>query len=196
MIGELLGIEDTAKVYADYCDEVYSRTLDIMDKVGDNKTSVLYLTGDDGLNVIAKGSYHAELLDLITDNLAVVADPSSKGTGNETDMEQIMLWDPDVIFFSPDSAYDTAPTDPLWQGLSAIQSGRYYEVPSSPYNWMGFPPSIQRYLGMMWMETVLYPEDTGFDLKTEVQKYYDLFYHYDLSDEEYAELTARSLPQE
>ncbi len=196
MIGELLGIEDTAKVYADYCDEVYSRTLDIMDKVGDNKTSVLYLTGDDGLNVIAKGSYHAELLDLITDNLAVVDDPSSKGTGNETDMEQIMLWNPDVIFFSPDSAYDTAPTDPLWQGLSAIQSGRYYEVPSSPYNWMGFPPSIQRYLGMMWMETVLYPEDTGFDLKTEVQKYYDLFYHYDLSDEEYAQLTARSLPQE
>ena len=59
---------------------------------------------------------------------------------------------------------------------------------------MGFPPSIQRYLGMMWMEKVLYPQYAGFDLMEEVQRYYDLFYHYDLSEEEYAQLTERSLP--
>ncbi len=194
MTGELLGIEETAAVYADYCDEVYSRTLEIMEQVGEDKTSVLYLTGDDGLNVIANGSYHAEILDLIGDNAAVVDEPSSKGTGNETDLEQIMLWDPEVIFFAPGSVYDTAASNPLWQGLSAIQSGQYYEVPSGPYNWMGFPPSIQRYLGMMWMEKVLYPQYAGFDLMEEIQRYYDLFYHYDLSEEEYAQLTERSLP--
>ena len=33
-----------------------------------------------------------------------------------------------------------------------------------------------------------------FDLMEEIQRYYDLFYHYDLSEEEYAQLTERSLP--
>ena len=194
ILGELLGMEEEAQVYADFCDSIYTRTLDIMEEVGDNKVSVLYLTGDTGTNVIAKGSYHAEIIDLVGDNLAVVDSPSSKGTGNETDMEQLMLWDPEVIFFSPDSGvYDTVADDPLWSGLQAIQSGRYYEVPIGPHNWMGFPPSIQRYLGMMWMTKILYPEQADFDIQADVTRYYEMFYHYDLTDEDYQELVANSL---
>ena len=194
MLGELLGMEEEAQVYADFCDSIYTRTLDIMEEVGDNKVSVLYLTGDSGMNVIAKGSYHAEIIDLVADNLAVVESPSSKGTGNETVMEQLMLWDSEVIFFSPDSGvYDTVADDPLWSGLQAIQSGRYYEVPIGPHNWMGFPPSIQRYLGMMWMTKILYPEQADFDIQADVTRYYEMFYHYDLTDEDYQELVANSL---
>ena len=194
MLGELLGMEEEAAEYADFCDSIYTRTLDIMEEVGDEKVSVLYLTGDTGTNVVAKGSYHAEIIDLIADNLAVVESPSSKGTGNETDMEQLMLWDPEVIFFSPDSGvYDTVADDPLWSGLQAIQSGRYYEVPIGPHNWMGFPPSIQRYLGMMWMTKILYPEQADFDIQADVTRYYEMFYHYDLTDEDYSQLVANSL---
>ncbi|HIT95058.1 MAG TPA: ABC transporter substrate-binding protein [Candidatus Faecivivens stercoripullorum] len=194
ILGELLGMEEEAQVYADFCDSIYTRTLDIMEEVGDEKVSVLYLTGDTGTNVIAKGSYHAEIIDLVGDNLAVVDSPSSKGTGNETDIEQLMLWDPEVIFFSPDSGvYDTVADDPLWSGLQAIQSGRYYEVPIGPHNWMGFPPSIQRYLGMMWMTKILYPEQADFDIQAEVTRYYEMFYHYELTDEDYQELVANSL---
>ncbi len=194
MLGKLLGMEEEAQVYADFCGSIYTRTLDIMEDVGDEKTSVLYLTGDTGTNVIAKGSYHAEIIDLVGDNLAVVDSPSSKGTGNETDMEQLMLWNPDVIFFSPDSGiYDAVADDPLWSGLQAIQSGLYYEVPIGPYNWMGFPPSIQRYLGMMWMTKILYPEQAGFDIQADVTRYYEMFYHYELTDEDYQQLVANSL---
>ena len=194
MLGELLGMEEEAAEYADFCDSIYTRTLDIMEEVGDEKVSVLYLTGDTGTNVVAKGSYHAEIIDLIADNLAVVESPSSKGTGNETDMEQLMLWDPEVIFFSPDSGvYDTVADDPLWSGLQAIQSGRYYEVPIGPHNWMGFPPSIQRYLGMMWMTKILYPEQADFDIQADVTRYYEMFYHYDLTDEDYSQLVTNSL---
>ena len=194
MLGELLGMEEEAAEYADFCDSIYTRTLDIMEEVGDEKVSVLYLTGDTGTNVVAKGSYHAEIIDLIADNLAVVESPSSKGTGNETDMEQLMLWDPEVIFFSPDSGvYDTVADDPLWSGLQAIQSGRYYEVPIGPHNWMGFPPSIQRYLGMMWMTKILYPEQADFDIQADVTRYYEMFYHYDLIDEDYSQLVTNSL---
>lgn len=194
LLGDLLNMEDEAEVLATYCDNVYAKTLAIMDEVGEEgKAKLLYLLGDKGLNVIAEGSYHAESINMLSNNLAVVDDPSSKGTGNETDMEQILLWNPDVILFAPDSIYETVGTDPTWQNVSAIQNGKYYEVPFGPYNWMGFPPSVQRYLGMTWMAQLLYPDVAQYDLYQEVSQYYQLFYHTTLTEEQYDELVANSI---
>ena len=191
LLGDLLGMPDEAKALADYCRSTYDRALTIADSV--EKANLLYVTGDAGLNVIAQGSYHAEVIDLLSNNLAVVDDPSSKGTGNEVDMEQILNWNPDVILFAPDSIYDTVAGDAAWQGVTAIQNGAYYEVPMGPYNWMGFPPSVQRLLGMLWMAKVLYPEAADYDLYTEAAEYFKLFYHCDLTREQYDALVANSL---
>ena len=191
MLGDLLGMPDEAKALADYCRSTYDRALTIADSV--EKANLLYITGDAGLNVIAQGAYHAEVIDLLSNNLAVVDEPSSKGTGNEVDMEQILNWNPDVILFAPDSIYDTVAGDAAWQGVTAIQNGAYYEVPMGPYNWMGFPPSVQRLLGMLWMAKVLYPAAADFDLYTEAAQYFKLFYHCDLTREQYDALVANSL---
>ena len=191
MLGDLLGMPDEAKTLADYCRSTYDRALTIADSV--EKANLLYITGDAGLNVIAQGAYHAEVIDLLSNNLAVVDDPSSKGTGNEVDMEQILNWNPDVILFAPDSIYDTVEEDAAWQGVTAIQNGAYYEVPMGPYNWMGFPPSVQRLLGMLWMAKVLYPEAADYDLYTEVANYFELFYHCELTREQYDALVSNSL---
>ena len=191
LLGDLLGMPDEAKTLADYCRSTYDRAVTIADSV--EKANLLYVTGDAGLNVIAQGAYHAEVIDLLSNNLAVVDDPSSKGTGNEVDMEQILNWNPDVILFAPDSIYDTVAGDAAWQGVTAIQNGAYYEVPMGPYNWMGFPPSVQRLLGMLWMAKVLYPAAADFDLYTEAAQYFKLFYHCDLTREQYDALVANSL---
>ena len=191
LLGDLLGMPDEAKALADYCRSTYDRALTIADSV--EKANLLYITGDAGLNVIAQGAYHAEVIDLLSNNLAVVDEPSSKGTGNEVDMEQILNWNPDVILFAPDSIYDTVAGDAAWQGVTAIQNGAYYEVPMGPYNWMGFPPSVQRLLGMLWMAKVLYPEAADYDLYTEAAEYFELFYHCELTREQYDALAANSL---
>lgn len=190
-LGKLLGMEDEAEILASYCEDTYAMVKDIADSV--EKRKVLYITGDQGLNVIAQGSYHAEIIDLLSDNQAVVDAPSSKGTGNEVSMEQILLWDPEIILFAPDSYYASAADDPAYAQMQAIQNGYYYEAPMGPYNWMGFPPSVQRYLGMLWMAKLLYPQAADYDLKTEVQTYFDLFYHCQLSDEQYDALVANSI---
>ena len=192
MLGDLLNMKDEAETLAAYCDKIYDRTVSIAGSV--EKTDVLYVTGDAGQNVIAAGSYHAEILDLLTNNPAVVDEPSSKGTGNEVSMEQILTWDPDVVIFAPESIYDTVADDAAWQSVTAIKNGAYYEVPFGPYNWMGFPPSVQRYLGMMWLSKVLYPDATAeYDLFSDVQEYYKLFYHCDLTQAQYDALVANSL---
>lgn len=191
MLGRLLGMQEQAETLAAYCDKVYARTLEIANGV--EKANLLYVTGDAGLNVIAQGSYHAEVIDLLANNLAVVEEPSSKGTGNEVDMEQILLWNPDVILFAPGSIYGTVAQEKTWQNVTAIKNGDYYEVPFGPYNWMGFPPSVQRYLGMMWMAQLLYPETAQYDLYQAVAEYYQLFYHCELTTQQIDALVANSI---
>ncbi|EHL04690.1 ABC transporter substrate-binding protein [Desulfitobacterium hafniense] len=193
-LGKLLNKEAEAEVLAQYCEEVFKKTEDIMAKVGeDSKANLLYCLGENGLNVLAKGSYHAEILDQISNNVAVVNDVSSKGNGNPVDMEQIVLWDPDVIVFAPDSIYSTVSGEKAWQEIKAIKNGKYYEVPLGPYNWMGNPPSVNRYIGMIWLTQLLYPEQAQYDLYQETARYYKLFYHSDLTEEQYKALVANSV---
>lgn len=179
-LGAMLGLSEQAEPLANYCENAYDTACTLADSV--EKISAVYVTGDAGQNVIAKGSYHSEIIDLLCDNVAVVDVPSAKGTGNEVSMEQLMLWDPQVIIFSPDSVYTQVADDPVWQTLTAVQTGRYYEAPSLPYNWMGFPPGVQRCLGLLWLGKVLYPEDTDYDLSAKAAEFYELFYHCQVTD--------------
>ena len=192
MLGDLLAMPNEAQGLADYCRYAYDRAVEIANSV--EKVNLLYITGDQGLNVIAKGSYHAEVIDMLANNLAVVDEPSSKGTGNEVDMEQILNWNPDVILFAPGSIYASVGSNENWQTVTAIKNGAYYEVPMGPYNWMGFPPSVQRLLGMTWMAKILYPDAADYDLYTEVSSYFQLFYHCELTQAQYDALVANSLP--
>jgi iron complex transport system substrate-binding protein len=192
-LGKLLGRETQGEALAVFCEKTLATGNRIEAQAGNKKTAVLYCLGNSGLNVLAKGTFHAEVLDKLTDNRAVVDSPAARGSGNETDLEQILLWDPEVIIFGADSIYAQVDSDSTWRQLRAVRNGAYYEVPQGPYNWMGGPPSINRYLGMLWLGKILYPEYATYDLYTEVAEYYRLFYSYNLSRERYNRLTARSL---
>ena len=189
-LGELLGREAQAEEIAAFLERVYARTVSIMDKVGDNKKQVLYITGDEGHNVLAKGSYQAELIDMLADNLAVVDNPVSKGTGNEVTMEQIMLWDPPFLVFAPDTVYDKVKDDPTWKLMTAVASGNYIKTPQGPHNWLGSPPAVQQYLGLIWLTAELYPEYCDYDVKSDILEFYRLIYHCELTDAQYDALTA------
>lgn len=191
-LGKLLGREEKAEKLALFCQRVYDRTVSIMEQVGDDKVDALYVLGEQGLNVLAWNSYHSELLDMLTNNLAVVDNPVSKGSGNAVTMEQIALWNPDFVLFAPDSIFETAAEMDTWSEISAIANGSYIEVPEGPHNWMGTPPAVQRYLGMIWLTAVLYPEYCDYDVKAEIFEYYELFYGCELTEEQYNALTANA----
>lgn len=189
-LGALLNRPEKAEELAQFCEKVYDRTLSIMNEVGENRVNALYVLGDEGLNVIAAGSYHSELLDLLTNNLAVVDNPVGKGSGNEVTMEQIALWNPDFVIFGPRSIYGEVAEMPAWQDITAIQNGDYVLTPDTPHNWMSMPPSVQRYLGLIWLTYELYPDYCDYDVQADIMEYYRLFYSCTLTEEQYATITA------
>ena len=195
-LGKLLGREEKAEEIALWCETTYANMTAMMEKVdADNaRKTLLYCLGDKGVNVIAEDSFHAETVNMMSRNLAVVEDVISSGAGNEVDLEQILLWNPDVIIFAPDSCYEDIAGAAQWQSARAVAEGNYYETPYGPYGWLSSPPAVQRYLGMLWLGELLYPEYTEYDLQEEVTAYYKLFYGCELTDEMYQKLITNALP--
>lgn len=191
-LGRLLGREEKCEAMAAWCEEVYARALDIMEKVGDGKVNGIYALGEGGRNVIAQSQSQAEVLNLVFNNLAVIENAGGKGTGNAVNMEQIALWDPEFVIFGSGSVYDSAAEDAAWSRISAIANGKYVESPSLPHNWTVAPPACQRYLALLWLPALLYPEYCDYDLKEEVCEYFALFYGVALSDAQYDALTAHA----
>ena len=128
--------------------------------------------------------------------LAQLEQAVSSGSGNEVDLEQILEWNPEYILFAPDSCYAEVASLPEWQSLDAIAAGHYYEAPYGPYGpygWLSSPPAVQRYLGILWLGSLLYPEYTDYDLQEEVTAYYKLFYGCDLTEDMYQALVQNAL---
>lgn len=202
MLGELLGEEKKAEMLTDFCNELVADTNEIL--LNAKKQKILYLGGDTGLNVIAKGSYHAEVIDIVADNVAVLENYSSKGTGDEVDIEQIIKWDPDVIVFAPDSIFDRVEKMPEWENIRAIKNNNYFECLSEPYNCLTSTPSIQRILGYNWLTATLYPEEyTAYyenksdenqsDFSMIMTDFYSMFYSSNLSIDDYNDLVKNSI---
>lgn len=189
-LGKLLNRQETAEELAFWCEKTYAMMTAMMERVdADNaRKTLLYCLGDKGVNVIAEGSFHAETINMMGKNLAVLEEVVSSGAGNEVDLEQILVWNPDVILFAPDSCYDSIGAAEQWQSIDAVREGRFYRTPTGPYGWLSSPPAVQRYLGMLWLGKLLYPEYAEYDLQTEVTAYYKLFYGCDLTDAMYWDL--------
>ena len=116
---------------------------------------------------------------------------SNRGGGTTVSLEEVYAVQPDVILLSTGGPYDTL-TQGEWAGLTAVQNGRYYEIPGLPYDWMSSPPSVNRVLGIWWLGNLLYPELYDYDMVQVAQEYYRLFWHYDLTAEEAERMLSRS----
>lgn len=195
-LGKLLGMEERGNELAAYCRNAYDEVQDVMASIPEEeRANLLYILGEDGTNVLGKGVFQAQVVDMCADNLAVMDNASNQGQGSETSLEQIALWNPDIIVFASGSIYGTVADDPAWDGIAAIDNGNYYEAPGTPYNWLNYPPTVNQVMGMQWLPRLLYPDKFDDSIADVTKSYYSTFYGYDLSDEELDELIANAVPK-
>ena len=188
-LGELLGMEERGNELAQYCTDAYNTTETVMAGIPENeRVRMAYLLGENGLNAIAKTSFQGAVMDMVADNVVVVDDVSGKGNGNEVSLEQIALWNPDLIIFQTGSIYDTVGDNPAWAGIAAIDNDNYYQVPNDPWCWMNNPPTVNQLMGLQWLPRLLYPDAFDDSIEDVTRTYYSTMYHYDLTDEELADL--------
>ena len=195
MLGSLLsGKADRGQELADLVDRTTTMAAENSAKITDDmRVRAMYTTGEDGLGTNAAGSIQAQVLDMVgVENAVVVEDVSNKGGGNVISLEQLYNFDPDVILFADGSIYDTVTDDSAWSQLTAISTGKYYEVPCSPYSWLSGPPSMNMILGVWWLGNLIYPEIYDYDMAEMTQEFYKTLWGYELSSDEVTALLANS----
>ena len=196
MLGDLLGKQEKAQELADYCAKAYNDTKAVVEAIpADQRVKVSYLLGDAGLNTLAKGTYHAAIVDLCADNVSVVENAKSSGMGSEVSFEQVALWNPQMIVFGPGSVYSTVGDDAAWQSIDAVKNHNYFEVPSAPYNWMSQPPSINQIMGLQWFARLCYPDKFDTSIIDVTKDYYKTVLGSELSDTDAQALVANAMPQ-
>ena len=190
-MGELLGVEDHAEELAQYAEQVFTDIDALSDIPEEKKVSVYYGNGEDSLETAPRGSQHAQILDAI--NAINVADLElGDGSRVQISAEQLLAWNPDVIIVngepkadkSGNSAAEDILSNPDYASLKAVQDHKVYGTPNAPFSWVDRPPGPNRLIGMRWFSALIYPEYIKCDINEEIHKFFDLFYHVDLSDEQ------------
>ena len=179
-LGILLDVNEAAEERAAYIDEVLRDAEERRLRIPvENRRRVYYGEGKNGQTAIASGTIHADVIDYAgAVNVAGGEDADFSG-GREASMEQILLWNPDVVLFGRGDGFENAAKDAVWRRVKAVQNGEYYQVPHEPYSWMGRPPSINRLIGIRWLGHILYPSVFDFDMERETRRFYQLFYHFE-----------------
>lgn len=99
-------------------------------------------------------------------------------------VEQLLAWDPQVIFLS--SFDDSKPSDifdnPQLASLSAVKSKRVYKTPLGIYRWQ--VPCVESPLMWNWSAALLHPDSYKIDLRQMTKDQIKFLYNYDMTDDD------------
>lgn len=173
-LGELTRRVMQGKELADYA----TRTLDtitrrIADIKQDKRPCVYFARGPRGLETGLGGSINVETIELLARNVA----GERKGGLATVSIEQVLLWNPDVIITIDRDFATNVKNDPAWKGVAAAQEGRVHLAPKLPFGWVDFPPSVNRLIGLWWLAKILYPDRFPENIREIAQGFYTRFYH-------------------
>lgn len=101
--------------------------------------------------------------------------------GWNASMEEILAWNPDVVFLSAFSAYlpsqmisDSAVPGHAWSATNAAKNNAIFKFPVGLFNWYALSPDAA--LSLRWQAACSYPElFQDVDIAAEMQEYYALF---------------------
>lgn len=142
--------------------------------------------GSSPLRVASGDMYQTHLIEAAG---GVSVSAQLNGGWNAVDLEQVLLWNPDVIVL-PSYCTTTAGellTDKDWQTVRAVSEGRVVQMPRviAPID----TPVPESMLGIAWLSALLHPTRSSFDLVEEATSFYSGYYGYTLSAEELAVLS-------
>jgi iron complex transport system substrate-binding protein len=186
-LGELIGRQADAEKLARYADDtVKTITGRVKDVPQDKRPRVYYARGPRGLVTGLGHSINVETIEMLAQN---VAGGTQGGLANVS-IEQVLLWNPEVIVTIDRNFAAAVRNDPAWASVSAVKSGRVHLSPKMPFGWVDFPPSVNRLIGLWWLAKILYSGKFPEDLTKLTRDFYTMFYHRTPSDAQIAHVLA------
>ena len=188
-LGDLLNRKERAEKLAAYGRETLrSVAAAVARRPLAERPAVYYAEGPDGLATEREDSVHAQLIGLAGGRNVHRGDALDHMGMEKVSLEQVLLYNPEVIVAQERAFYDAVWKDPRWQGIRAVKEKRVYLIPHRPFNWFDRPPSFMRFLGLKWLANALDPKRYPLDLAAETKAFYRVFLGLELSDRDVKEI--------
>jgi iron complex transport system substrate-binding protein len=186
-LGALIGRPDAGEAKAAHCEHMLDVVMQRISGVApDKRPRVYYARGPRGLETGLGGSINVETIELVARNVAA----DMRGGLATVSIEQVLVWNPDVIVTIDRTFAANVRGDPAWAGVKAVREGRVHLSPKMPFGWVDFPPSVNRLIGLQWLGTILYPALFPEDLTALTRDFYTRFYHVTPSEAQVAAVLA------
>lgn len=192
-LGKLLGREKRALALSAYSRKALAEVNKAVAHIPASKRVTVYnsrMTG--GLDTACDGSSHAEVIQL-AGGRNPVACATKEFTGiQKINIEQLMALNPEaMVIYDPGLARSVF-QDPQWGEIRAVRNRRVYLTPALPLNWFDGPPSMMGLLGVQWLAGDLYPNLYKKDIRSEAQRFIELFFGVKVSKSEIDEIMANT----
>ena len=180
VLGELTHRSTEAAALIRYAEQMMTTIRKRIDAIPEGRRPrVYYARGPRGLETGLGGSINVETIEFLgARNVAA----ERKGGLAVVSVEQVLLWNPDVIITIDRDFAAAVRSDSVWASVAAVKGGRVHLSPKLPFGWVDFPPSVNRLAGLWWLAKILYPEQFPEDLRPLTRDFYKQFYHVTPSD--------------
>ena len=181
--GRVLGgpAAEQARAWSGYVDRRVRYVRDRLARLRpEQRPRTYYLRGPDALTTHGADQSISWLGELAGADM-VVRHGEVKGIA-KISIEQVLVWNPEVIFVGRQYSPDLVLKDARWQQVAAVRNGRVYTVPDGVFFW---DSSSEGILLLQYLAGKLHPAlFPDLDLGKEVRDYYAHFYRYRLSGRE------------
>lgn len=189
LAGQIFGPNAAARAaaWSAYYEGIFSQVVEATADLAAEERPRVLMIGEEPLRVISGDMYQTDII-AAAGGQSVSAELT--GFWNDVNLEQIVLWNPDVIVIVPYGSVtpQTLIDSPEWSVVSAVQTGQVYKMPSWVAPWdTPVPDSV---LGIIWLAQRLFPDRVDLDCAAEAVTFYSTFYDYAIPEDEIAAVCA------
>jgi iron complex transport system substrate-binding protein len=178
-LGALIGRREQGEAFARSAEGTIKTITQRIEAIApERRPRVYYARGPRGLETGLGGSINVETIELLARNVA----GGTRGGLATVSIEQVLLWNPDVIVTIDQDFAAHVSNDPAWAPVAAVRARRVHLSPKLPFGWVDFPPTVNRLIGLWWLAKILYPDLFAEDLRALTRDFYARFYHVTPSD--------------
>ncbi|MDD3878869.1 MAG: ABC transporter substrate-binding protein [Syntrophomonas sp.] len=184
MMGLVIGAEDKAQKYNEYYQNCIDRVQKRVATIPQEERVKVYHSINEATRTDIKGSLSADWLEATgADNVSLNKDLKSLEGKYFASLEQILLWNPEVILVNEMGVADYILTNKQWSPLQAVKNKKVWQLPNGISRW-GHPSSPETPLAILWTAKTLYPEKfLDLDMAAETKAFYKDFFGLELSDD-------------
>jgi iron complex transport system substrate-binding protein len=182
LLGDVMGVADRAAAIARAVEEIESLVATRLKDLPETARRRVYLARQaNGLETGLRGSINTEIVER-AGGVNVAERSSGRGGIANVSVEQLLAWAPDTVVTWDRNFFQRVYDDPVWQTVPAVKDRRVYLAPRLPFGWIDAPPSINRFIGLRWIASLLYPDRFPEDFRAVTRDFHRLFYRADLDE--------------